>query len=159
MCGVVDPVIDQDLFARAQKIMEERYISIPEDQMLRRLRIALVRKGKLSSSIIKKTPGLPSPACYVKHFGSIRNAYKLVGYDGSRDNRWFDERDHWTEVLSELANQVAEALKADLGVRLNLTDDCAALTRNGSENIISFQVVRKLAKRSDLGPGISSKNG
>ena len=146
--GVVPPVIDQDLFTRAQKIMAERYISIPEDQMLRRLRIALARKGKLSSSIIKKTPSLPSPACYVKHFGSIRNAYKLIDYDGSRDCRWFDARDHWTEVLSELANQVAEALKADFGVRLNLTDDGTALTRNGSDKIISFQVVRKLAKRS-----------
>jgi DNA invertase Pin-like site-specific DNA recombinase len=146
--GVVDPVIDQDLFARAQKIMEERYISIPEDQMLRRLRIALVRKGKLSSSIIKKTSGLPSPACYVKHFGSIRNAYKLIGYDGSRDNRWFDERNHWTEVLSELANQVAEALKADRGVRLNLADEGTALIRNGRDKIISFQVVRKLARRT-----------
>jgi hypothetical protein len=45
--GVVPPVIDQDLFARAQKIMAERYISIPEDQMLRRLRLTLARKGKL----------------------------------------------------------------------------------------------------------------
>jgi DNA invertase Pin-like site-specific DNA recombinase len=146
--GVVPPAIDQDLFARAQKIMAERYISIPEDQMLRRLRIALARKGRLSSSIIKKTAGLPSPACYVKHFGSIRNAYKLIDYDGSRDCRWFDVRNHWTEVLSELANRVAEALKADLGVCLNLTDDGTALTRSGSDKIISFQVVRKLAKRS-----------
>ena len=81
---MVPPVIDQDLFARAQKIMAERYISIPEDQMLRRLRIALARKGKLSSSIIKKTPGLSSAACYVKHFGSFRKVYALIGYDGSR---------------------------------------------------------------------------
>jgi hypothetical protein len=33
--AAVDPIIDQDLFARAQKIMAERYISIPEDEMLR----------------------------------------------------------------------------------------------------------------------------
>ena len=145
---VVAPVVDQDLFARAQKIMAERYISIPEDQMLRRLRLTLGRKGKLSSSIIKNAPGLPSPACYVKHFGSIRNAYKLIGYEGSRDCRWFDVRDHWTEVLSKLATQVAKALRTGVGIRLNPTGDGTGLARNGSRKIISFQVVRKMAKRT-----------
>lgn len=145
--SVVTPVVDQDLFARAQKIMAERYISIPEDQMLRRLRIALARKGKLSSSIIKNTPGLPSPACYVKHFGSIRNAYTLIGYDGSRDCRWFDARDHWSAVLAKLAAQVAEVLKTDLGIRLDLTDGGVTLV-TGSNKIISFQVVRQMAKRT-----------
>ncbi|MEH2560096.1 DNA invertase Pin-like site-specific DNA recombinase [Bradyrhizobium algeriense] len=146
--SVVAPVVDQDLFARAQKIMAERYISIPEDQMLRRLRLTLGRKGKLSSSIIKNAPGLPSPACYVKHFGSIRNAYKLIGYEGSRDCRWFDVRDHWTERLSKLATQVAKALRTDRGIRLKPTSDGIGLARNGNRKIISFQVVRKMAKRT-----------
>jgi DNA invertase Pin-like site-specific DNA recombinase len=145
--SVLPPVVDPDLFARAQKIMAERYISIPEDQMLRRLRVLLARKGKLSMNIIKDAPGLPSPACYVKHFGSMRGAYKLIGYESSRDCRWIDARDHWNEVLSKLASQVAEALRIDLGIRLKLSDDGAALA-NASGKIISFQVVRKLAKRT-----------
>ena len=144
---MVPPVIDQDLFARAQKIMAERYISIPEDQMLRRLRLTLGRKGKLTTRIIKNAPGLPSVACYIKHFGSLRKAYALIGYQGSRDCEWFDVRDHWSELLSKLAAQVAEALKIDLGIRLNLTDDGAGLARHGSK-IISFQVVRRMARRT-----------
>ena len=56
-------MVDQDLFARAQKIMAERYISIPEDEMLRRLRLTLARKGKLSDGIIRNTAGLPSTQC------------------------------------------------------------------------------------------------
>ena len=99
---VVPPAIDQDLFERAQKIMAERYISIPEDQMLRRLRLTLGRKGKLTTRIIKNAPGLPSVACYIKHFGSLRQAYALIGYQGSRDCEWFDVRDHWSELLSKL---------------------------------------------------------
>jgi len=54
--------------------MAERYISIPEDEMLRRLRWTLARKGKLSDGIIRNTAGLLSTQCYVKHFGSIRKA-------------------------------------------------------------------------------------
>ncbi|WP_065754463.1 recombinase family protein [Bradyrhizobium paxllaeri] len=45
--GAVDPIIEQDLFARAQKIMSDRYMVLPEDEMLRRLRLTLARKGKL----------------------------------------------------------------------------------------------------------------
>jgi len=145
---VVPPAIDQDLFERAQKIMAERYISIPEDQMLRRLRLTLGRKGKLTTRIINNAPGLPSVASYIKHFGSLRQAYALIGYQGSRDCEWFDVRDHWSEVLSKLAAQVAEALRTDLGIRLNLTDDGAGLARHGSGKIISFQVVRRMARRT-----------
>jgi hypothetical protein len=128
--------------------MAERYISIPEDQMLRRLRLTLGRKGKLTTRIIKNAPGVPSVACYIKHFGSLRQAYALIGYQGSRDCEWFDVRDHWSEVLSNLAGQVAEALRTDLGIRLNLTDDGAGLARHGSSKIISFQVVRRMAQRT-----------
>ena len=145
--SVLPPAVDPDLFARAQKIMAERYISIPEDQMLRRLRLLLARKGRLSTSIINEAPGLPSPACYVKHFGSMRGAYKLIGYESSRDCRWIDARERWADVLSKLAGRVAEALRTDLGIRLKLTDDGTALA-NARDRIISFQVVRKLAKRT-----------
>ncbi len=144
----VAPVIDHDLFARAQKIMAERYISIPEDQMLRRLRLALNRKGKLSSSIIKKAAGLPSVACYIKHFGSLRKAYALIGYEGSRDCVWFDARQHWSEVLSRLAAQAAEKLRTDLGLRVNVGDDGRDLTLDGKRKILAFQVVRQMAKRN-----------
>ncbi|MEH2614396.1 DNA invertase Pin-like site-specific DNA recombinase [Bradyrhizobium sp. AZCC 1693] len=92
--AAVDPMVDQDLFARAQKNMAERYISIPEDEMLRRLRLTLARKGKLSDGIIRNTAGLPSTQCYVKHFGSIRKAYALIGYKASRDCAWYDARQH-----------------------------------------------------------------
>src|SRR5215212_727772 len=61
--AAVDPMVDKDLFARAQKIMAERYIVIPVDEMLRRLRLTLARKGKLSDGIIRNTAGLPSTQC------------------------------------------------------------------------------------------------
>src|SRR5262249_15432806 len=67
--AVVDPTVDQALFVRAQKIMAGRYVSMPEDQMLLRLRVTLARKGKLNSRIIDGTLGLPSASSYVKHFG------------------------------------------------------------------------------------------
>ncbi|KRR23270.1 recombinase family protein [Bradyrhizobium retamae] len=142
----VERIIDQDLFARAQKLMAERYTVIPEDEMLRRLRLTLARKGKLSDSIIRNADGLPSTQCYVKHFGSIRKAYALIGYKASRDCAWYDARQHWSDVLSNLVARVAEALRTELGIQVNMPDDGPSLTLNGRRKI-RFQVVRQLAKR------------
>jgi DNA invertase Pin-like site-specific DNA recombinase len=145
--AAVEPIVDRGLFARAQKLMAERYIVIPEDEMLRRLRLTLHRKGKLSDSIIRNTAGLPSTQCYVKHFGSIRKAYALIGYKAPRDCAWYDARQHWSHVLSNLAARVAEALRTDLGIQVDITtDDGLGLTLNRRLKI-RFQAVRQLAKR------------
>lgn len=76
---VFDPIVDERLFARAQKITAERYLSIPEGEMLLRLRL-LKRKGQLSDIIIDNAPGVPCVQSYVKRFGSIRKPYALIGY-------------------------------------------------------------------------------
>jgi len=143
--GAVDPIVEQDLFARAQKIMSDRYMVLPEDEMLRRLRLTLARKGKLSDGIIRNTAGLPSTQSYVKHFGSIRKAYALIGYKASRDCAWYDARQHWSDALSSLAARVAEALRTDLGIPVDITDGPSLSLRRRRK--IRFQVVRQLAKR------------
>ena len=90
--AVIDPIVDPDLFLRAQKMMAERRVQIPEDQMLLRLRVTLNRKGKLNSSIINNTAGLPSVSSYTKHFGTLRKVYSLLGYLPSRNCDWIDTR-------------------------------------------------------------------
>jgi DNA invertase Pin-like site-specific DNA recombinase len=108
--GVIDPIVDPKIFARAQKIMGDRYISIPDEQMLIRLRIALAKKRQLTSSIINNTPGLPSASSYVKHFGSLRKAFDLIGYRSPRDCDWIDTREYWSKVLTDHATQMAGVL-------------------------------------------------
>ena len=46
--AAIAPIVDPSIFARAQKLIAERRVQIPEDQMLLRLRTTLHRKGKLS---------------------------------------------------------------------------------------------------------------
>jgi DNA invertase Pin-like site-specific DNA recombinase len=143
--GAVDPIVDLGLFERAQTIMSNRYIVLSEDEMLRRLRLTLARKGKLSDGIIRNTAGLPSTQSYVKHFGSIRKAYALIGYKASRDCAWYDARQHWSDVLAGLAARVAEALKADLGIPVEITDGPSLSLRRRQQ--LRFQVVRHLATK------------
>lgn len=108
--GIIDPIIDPKIFARAQKIMGDRYVSITDEQMLVRLRITLAKKGRLTSSIINNTPALPSASSYIKHFGSLRKAFDLIGYTSPRDCDWIDTREYWSKVLTEHATRIAGVL-------------------------------------------------
>lgn len=83
--AVIDPIVDANVFARAQKIMAERRLEVSDDEMLRRLRLLLRRKGKLSSSIIKGALGVSCVSSFTNHFGSLRKAFALIGYDAKRD--------------------------------------------------------------------------
>jgi DNA invertase Pin-like site-specific DNA recombinase len=96
--GCVEPIIDRDVFQRAQKILDSWRTEIPEQEMLARLRKLLMRKGKLSASIINAAPGLPHSSTYLTHFGTLLNVYRLIGYTGNQDHwdglkayrRWID---------------------------------------------------------------------
>src|SRR6266478_919006 len=70
--GCVEPIIDREVFLRAQKIMRDRRVDISEEEMLIRLRKFLMKSGKLRASIIEHTVGLPSYRTLWVHFGSIR---------------------------------------------------------------------------------------
>jgi hypothetical protein len=138
--AVIEPIVEQGLFVRAQKIMKERRVDLPEDEMLGRLRATLKRRGRLSSSIIDETVGLPSTPTYRTHFGSLRNAYSLIGYTAKRDCDYIDSGQHWAEVVSTLKQEVATAIeRAGEHLDANVSADC--LLVNGKV-AISFRVSR-----------------
>ncbi|WP_256465046.1 MULTISPECIES: recombinase family protein [unclassified Bradyrhizobium] len=91
--AAIEPIVDQGIFARAQKLLADRRVEIPEEEMLLRLRLTLRRRGKLNSHIINRTLGLNHVSSYVKHFGSLRKAYALIGYVSPRDCDWIDTRE------------------------------------------------------------------
>ncbi|MBB4257307.1 recombinase family protein [Bradyrhizobium sp. CIR3A] len=109
--GAIKPIVDEDVFERARRIMADRYIAISEDEMLKRLRTALARRGRLTTRIINSTPGLPCSDSYVDHFGSLRKAYALVGYTASRDCDWFDCRDNSSAILAQNREHIRVALQ------------------------------------------------
>jgi DNA invertase Pin-like site-specific DNA recombinase len=143
----IDPIVDPALFERAQKIMAERRIEIADDQMLLRLRTVLHRKEKLNSSIINNTAGLPSVSSCIKHFGSLRKVYALLGYEPSRDCDWIDTRVFWSDVLAQHAAQVAETLRREQGPLSKIENSSADLMMNGKLKV-TFMVARQLKKKN-----------
>jgi DNA invertase Pin-like site-specific DNA recombinase len=143
---VLDPIIDRNLFDRARKIMDDRYVSIAEEEMLLRLRVLLKRKGKLTSRIVNDAAGLPSTMSYVKHFGSLRKAFALIGYTPARQYDFVDQRGHWAEILAEHASQVAEALSGEKDGAAQLLDGGNSIQVNRKTGVC-FQVARHSRKR------------
>ncbi|MBV9460323.1 MAG: recombinase family protein [Bradyrhizobium sp.] len=87
-----EPTIDEDLFLRAKKKLDVLRLLISEEEMLARLRKFLAKKGSLTVTIIDSTPGLPATSTLKKHFGSIQNVYRLIGYNKTR--YWSDLQGH-----------------------------------------------------------------
>lgn len=144
--AAIEPIVDPDIFARAQKLRAERRVEIPEDEMLMRLRVVLRRRGKLNSHIIHSTLGLNHVSSYVKHFGSLRKAYSLIGYVSSRDCDWLDTWEYWASEQARHTNELAEVLRADLGLQTEHAQDGIALNVGGTR-LVSFLVARQLATR------------
>ncbi|MBH5370522.1 recombinase family protein [Bradyrhizobium glycinis] len=146
--AAIEPIVDPSIFARAQKLLAERRVEIPEDEMLLRLRLTLRRRGKLNSRIINETLGLNHVSSYVKHFGSLRKAYALIGYVSPRDCDWIETRELWASEQTKHATELAEVLRTDPGLQLDLVLDGIAL-HVGGERLVSFLVARRLAHRGE----------
>ena len=144
--AVIDPIVDPGLFARAQKIMAERHVVISEDQMLLRLRTTLHRKGKLNSSIINNTPGLPCVSSYTKHFGSLRKVYGLLGYAPARDCDWIDTRLFWSDVLARHVKRVATAFRGEQRLQSAVAESGAEIVVRGNLKV-TFLTARQQARR------------
>jgi DNA invertase Pin-like site-specific DNA recombinase len=141
--GCIEPIVGLDVFLAARKIIEERRVDLSEQEMLARLRRTLVKEGRLSPAIINKTTGLPCHHVYIAHFGSIRNAYRLIGYTSKRNCEYIDTRQIWAGELAKLASEVSAMIEKS-GGRIGPTDPIEGLRVNGMVNIF-FRVARWIA--------------
>ncbi|TCU65569.1 DNA invertase Pin-like site-specific DNA recombinase [Bradyrhizobium sp. R2.2-H] len=117
-----EPVVDKEIFAKAQQILEDRRHcwGVSDEEMLKRLRVLLHRRGRLSRDIINETEGIPSSVAYLTRFGSLRAAYRLIGYSPKRSYEYVESRTVRRDMVKALARKIAAWLaKSGEDVRLN----------------------------------------
>jgi hypothetical protein len=133
--GAIAPIIERNVFLRAKKTMEERRVCISEEEMLVRLRKVLMKKGKLSATIIDASPGLPSVSAYLLHFGTLRNIYRLIGYTGNQ-GYWGKLAEHkrWVNLHLGNATRLREAFERE-GSRATLDPSIECLQIDNAVNI------------------------
>jgi len=79
--GVLQRIVDPELFASAQRILANPWWAFTDNQLLDHLTSALCKNGYLTSSVIAKSKFAPAAITYRERFGSLTNAYRLIGYN------------------------------------------------------------------------------
>ena len=102
-------------------------IYFSNDEMLTSLRKLLRKHGTLTSSIIEEDRTVPCASAYRLRFGSIRQAYQLIGFTPSR----FAKR--WRRPINLSEKEMLEALRRLLGEHGHLSRSII----NGTEGIPS----------------------
>ncbi|MCP3385979.1 recombinase family protein [Bradyrhizobium sp. CCGUVB4N] len=133
--GCIEPIIDREVFIKANKIIEERRVDLPDEEMLARLRRTLLKEGRLSPAIIARTIGLPCVSTYQNHFRSIRNVYRLIGYTPKRNYDFIDSRPLWAEERTKLASEIVLAIRRAGGCTAPGLTDCLRVNGTGSISI------------------------
>ena len=101
--GAIPAIIDQNLFHRAQRRMKLRWERLSDDDLLSRLKSLLEREGRLTQAIMTRTLGIPSIKVYCKRFGSMRDAYRRVGYNLKWDTNWIERKSEFNALLHDNA--------------------------------------------------------
>ena len=149
--GCVEPIIDRDLFLRVNEMRKGRRLELSEEEMLSRLRRVLLKKGKLSATVIDDAVGLPHSGTYYKYFGSLRNAYRLIGYNDTRHWEALEAYNRWLAINADNAAQLRDGFdkksaKAEF-------DAPIACMRVSDDLSISFTVARwQRPNRKDQAP-------
>jgi DNA invertase Pin-like site-specific DNA recombinase len=109
--GALEPIIERPLFDAAQAILLERPQGLSQEQKLAPLRRLLRKHGTLSMKLINRSAGTPSASSYVRWFGSLGNAYLLVGFTARAHRRDGQPRRSVAKATRRLSNdQLLEML-------------------------------------------------
>ena len=114
--GAFEPIVDAATFAEEQKIYWRKAVQRTDEEMLSELRALLASKGRLSHNMIKKSPDVMAPGSYCARFGSLRNAYKLIGYGSSRSFCGVDTRIRTMAVRRELIARIVAMFPSEVSI-------------------------------------------
>jgi DNA invertase Pin-like site-specific DNA recombinase len=71
-------IVDPELFDRAQRILHGRRM-LSKEELLSKLRRAVQKYGVMTYEQMRHHRGVPGPGTYAWRFGSLANAYALIG--------------------------------------------------------------------------------
>jgi DNA invertase Pin-like site-specific DNA recombinase len=114
--GAFEPVVDPATFVKAQKVLGQHRCQRTDEEMLDDLRRLLASEGRLSYTVIKHSPDVMAPGTYIARFGSLRNAYRLMGYGHPDWLRGPDTRLRTMALRKELISQIVAMFPNDVSI-------------------------------------------
>lgn len=104
-------IVDEDLFRRAQAIIQARSKRLSDEEMLGVLKDILERNGRLSGLIIDEHEGCPSSSSFRTRFGSLLRAYSLVGFQPEHDYRFVEINRSLRRLYPSVVTEVVAGLE------------------------------------------------
>ncbi len=124
-----EPVVDKATFAKAQRRIALNVAPrLNREQMLEFLRSTLHADGQITAWRVEDRGG-PNRNAYKYEFGSLTEAYRLIGYEGSRRHA-MAEANNTRKLSISFANQICEGL-SPLGYVSTLDRRSFTLAVNG----------------------------
>jgi DNA invertase Pin-like site-specific DNA recombinase len=114
--GAFESLVDPSLFAEAQQVLQARTINRSDNELLEGLRGLLASSGRLSLKLIQTCAGIPSPSAYRQRFGSLRNAYALIGYGRAEQFGPVDLRRRTQAMREDLISRIAEMFPEEVSI-------------------------------------------
>jgi DNA invertase Pin-like site-specific DNA recombinase len=105
-------IVNPEVFARAQERRAKLNGKRSDDELLEMLRGLLKKYGCLTARIILQDKSVPHTTVFAKRFGSLLNAYKLIGYHGRTKNRLWREKFRRRELRDRLMEEIKRSAEA-----------------------------------------------
>lgn len=105
-------IISEKQWARARDRVMTEISPLVNSEMLDCLRRLWKRKGRLSTAIIESAKDVPSPIAYRNHFGSLNEAYKLIGHAYNREYSYLHAKAMARKTRDALCDDICELIRA-----------------------------------------------
>jgi len=127
--GAWPAIVDESLFHRAQGFILERSRRFSNDEMLEQLKGLLQSHGRLSGILIDEQEGIPSSAAFRHRFGSLVQAYSLIGYAPSVDYTFIEENRRIRRMHPDIVLTIIEGLR-EIGAEVEFDSETDLLFVN-----------------------------
>ena len=97
-----EAIVETSYFYNAQGIIRERNRKYSNEEMLDKLRALHEKQGWLSGVLINDHDNMPSSGAYRYRFGSLIDAYQMIGYTPNRDMRYVKINRHLREIHPDI---------------------------------------------------------
>ena len=104
------------MFERAQQVLKSRTIEQSDEELLEKLRKLLSARGRLTTRLIDRAPGVPGVTTYKHRFGGLLEAYKLIGYTGY-STTYVNSRCRHALLRQQLLTRIIELFPDQMSIR------------------------------------------
>jgi DNA invertase Pin-like site-specific DNA recombinase len=106
-------IVSRELFDAAKLARSERNRKPSAEDMLNGLELVRSRHGRITSRLLDISPETPTAQAYLRRFGSLREAYRQIGYSPVRDLGYGEIRDKVRPWRRSVLTCVREMLEDD----------------------------------------------